>query len=161
MTAYRVTYAREGPYWVAQVEDPDISTYGRNLAAAKAHVRDAIATFLEVDRVDESDLEEEVRLGNELRQAIADLVAKRRVVEQLEDEVTDQTRRFALRLVRDGFSTRDAGEILGVSHQRVAQVVAQDRRAGPSQPDSKTPARPGRTGRSRSGFQGALDQGIP
>jgi DNA-directed RNA polymerase specialized sigma subunit len=132
MARYRVTYAREGTHWVAQVEDPDISTYGRNLAAAKAHAREAIAAYLEVDRVDDSDLDEEVRLANELRQAITDLVAKRRVVEQLEDEVTDQTRQFALRLVRDGFSTRDAGEILGISHQRVAQVVQQDRRASAS-----------------------------
>lgn len=129
MARYRVAYTREGPYWVAQVEDPDVSTYGRNLAAAKAHAREAIATFLEVDQVNDADLEEEVRLGNEFGQAISELVAKRRVVEQLEEEVTDRTRQFALRLVQDGFSTRDAGEILGISHQRVAQVVEQGRRA--------------------------------
>jgi DNA-binding GntR family transcriptional regulator len=132
MARYRVAYTREGPHWVAQVEDPDISTYGRNLAAAKAHAREAIATYLEVDRVDDADLDEEVRLGGEFHQAIAGLVARRRLVEQLEDQVTDQTRRFALRLVQEGFSTRDAGEILGISHQRVAQVVKQDRRANAS-----------------------------
>ncbi len=123
MARYRVTYSRQGPHWVAQVEEPDISTYGRNLAAAKSHAREAIATYLEVDRIDDADLEEEIRLREELGHAISDLVAKRRLVEQLEDEVTDQTRQFAVRLVQDGFSTRDAGEILGISHQRVAQVV--------------------------------------
>lgn len=127
MARYRVTYSREGPHWVAQVEDPDISTYGRNLAAAKAHAREAIATYLEVDRVADADFDEEVRLKDEFHQAISDLVAKRRIVEELEGEVADQTREFALRLVQHGFSTRDAGEILGISHQRVAQVVEHSR----------------------------------
>ena len=128
MARYRVAYTREGPHWIAQVEDPEISTYGRNLAAAKAHAREAIATYLEVDQVGEVDLDEELRLGEEFRDEIAELVAKRRVAAQLEGEVADQTRRFVLRLVKDGYSTRDAGEILGISHQRVAQVVQHDRR---------------------------------
>lgn len=130
MARYRVAYAREGPHWVAQVEDPDISTYGRSLTAAKSHAREALATYLEVDRVQDQDLDEEVRLGDDLGRAIADLVAKRRAVEKLEDEVTEQTRRFAVHLVQGGLSTRDAGEILGISHQRVAQVIEQERRAG-------------------------------
>jgi len=123
MARYRVAYTREGPHWVAQVEDPDISTYGRNLGAAKLHVREAIATYLETDRVDENDLDEDVRLGKDLQGPIEDLVAKRRRVDELEAEVGDKTREFAMRLVEGGYSTRDAGEILGISHQRVAQVV--------------------------------------
>ena len=123
MARCRVAYTREGPHWVAQVEDPDISTYGRNLGAAKLHVREAIATYLETDAVNEGELDEEVRLSHELQEPIADLVAKRRRIDELETEVTTKTREYARRLVEGGYSTRDAAEVLGISHQRVAQVV--------------------------------------
>ena len=46
---------------------------------------------------------------------------------QAQDTAAQLTRDAARRLVQEGLTVRDAGSLLGVSHQRIAQLVRQNR----------------------------------
>jgi len=70
---------------------------------------------------------DDVRLPDEISDEIHQLIDQRSKVEALRAEVAQATRRAATDLRRMGLSTRDVGEILGISGARVAQI---DRESG-------------------------------
>jgi len=127
--AYTALYANVDRAWIVQFRDPDIATFGRTLASAKRYARSALAVFLEVDDLASSGIEviDDVRPPTEISVEIKRLVDQRARVDALRAEVAEATRRAALDLRRMGFSTRDVGEILGISGARVAQI---DRESG-------------------------------
>ncbi len=45
---YVAEYRLDGRDWIAEFHDPDISTFGRTLSAAKRHARELLAVYLEV-----------------------------------------------------------------------------------------------------------------
>ncbi|HSO29020.1 MAG TPA: hypothetical protein VLS28_03905 [Candidatus Sulfomarinibacteraceae bacterium] len=120
---YRATYTFDGRAWIVQFLDPDIATFGRTLASAKAHARSALAVYLEVPDLAGSgvEIEDDVALPAASAE-IGDLVRLRGESEALRARVTAETRRAAGVLRRAGLSTRDVGEILGISGARVAQI---------------------------------------
>ena len=61
-------------------------------------------------------------ISNEISNEIDRLIDQRSKVEALRGEVAEATRRAATDLRRMGLSTRDVGEILGISGARVAQI---------------------------------------
>ena len=126
---YVATYARDDRAWIVQFRDPDIATFGRTLASAKRYARSALAVFLEVDDLTAAGIEvvDVIRLPTEISDEIHRLTNQRSKVEALRAEVAEATRRAASDLRRMGLSTRDVGEILGISGARVAQI---DRESG-------------------------------
>lgn len=121
---YVATYTHEDRAWIVQFKEPDIATFGRTLASAKRHARSAIAVYLEVDDPSEAGIEvvDDVRLPEDITTEIHRLTDQRSKVEALRTEVAEATRRAAANLRRMGLSTRDVGEILGISGARVAQI---------------------------------------
>ena len=65
---------------------------------------------------------DDVRLPSAISDEIDRLIDQRSKVEALRGEVAEATRRAATDLRRMGLSTRDVGEILGISGARVAQI---------------------------------------
>jgi hypothetical protein len=128
---YVATYTHDDRAWIVQFRDPDIATFGRTLASAKRYARSALAVFLEVDDLTAAGIEavDVIRLPTEISVEINRLIDQRSKVEALRAEVAEATRRAASDLRRMGLSTRDVGEILGISGARVAQI---DREAGRS-----------------------------
>jgi DNA-directed RNA polymerase specialized sigma subunit len=124
MRTYIASYEHDGRAWVVRFYDPDISTFGRSLRAAKRYARELLATYLEVDNLADAGVEVVDRLslpdaaGTELER----LAQKRAQAEAVRAEVAAETRRAARALRKSGLSTRDTGEILGVSSARVAQI---------------------------------------
>jgi len=118
------TYTHDDGAWIVQFQDPDIATFGRSLASAKRHARSALAVFLEVDDLEAAGVEviDDVRLPVEILGEIGQLADRRSRAETLRAEVAEATRRAASDLRRLGLSTRDVGEILGISGARVAQI---------------------------------------
>jgi predicted RNase H-like HicB family nuclease len=110
--------------WIVQFRDPDIATFGRTLAAAKRFARSALAVHLEVDDLDAAGIEimDDVRLLTTLKDTVEHLAEQRSVADALRAEVAATTRRTASQLRELGLSTRDVGEILGISGARVAQI---------------------------------------
>jgi predicted RNase H-like HicB family nuclease len=130
-TRYTATYTHDDRAWIVQFHDPDIATFGRTLAAAKRYARSALAVHLEVDDLADAGIEvvDDVRIPPAVAEEVGRLVEQRSMVESLRSELASSTRQASADLRRLGFSTRDVGEILGISGARVAQM---DREAGSS-----------------------------
>ncbi len=128
-TRYVATYTHDDRAWIVQFREPDIATFGRTLASAKRYARSALAVHLEVADLAAAGVEvvDDVRLPPEVSDEVERLIDQRSTVEALRAEVAGATRRAATDLRRLGLSTRDVGEILGISGARVAQI---DREAG-------------------------------
>ncbi len=123
-TRYVATYTHDDRAWIVQFREPDIATFGRTLVSAKRYARSALAVHLEVADLDAAGVEvmDDVRLPRNVSDEISRLIEQRSRVEALRAELAEATRRAAADLRRIGLSTRDVGEILGISGSRVAQI---------------------------------------
>jgi len=124
----RVTYTvkierDETGAWVARVpEVPGCHTYGRSLRQAKRRIREALALW--VDDADQAELSFDVRLPREAARSVARARTVRDAADRAQREALDVTRRTATELTRSSrLSIRDAAELLGVSHQRIQQLL--------------------------------------
>jgi predicted RNase H-like HicB family nuclease len=120
---YRVIYRRdESGWWVATV--PAVRgchTQGRTIRQARERIREALALF--VTGAERAELGEEIRLPARVRSLLERQRAARERAEAEQDRAQAATREAVRRLTRDvGLSVRDAGELLGLSHQRVQQL---------------------------------------
>ncbi len=107
--------------WNVHIEDLDgCQTYGRSLRQAQNRIREALAVWL--DR-DPATLTIRDQLPEQLA-AVADQVARARsAAERAGANAQHQTAQAARALTELGLSRRDAGELLGLSHQRVQQLL--------------------------------------
>jgi predicted RNase H-like HicB family nuclease len=123
--SFHVEYKRdETNWWVATVPGvPGAMTQGRTIEQARERIREALA-LLVGDRVaDRAQLIDRVKLPMPLRRRI-DAATKAKVRADEELAAAQAAFRSAVEgLVKDGFSLRDAGELLGVSRQRIHQVL--------------------------------------
>lgn len=128
---FRAEYRWDDRAWIVQFRDPDIATFGRTLAAAKRYARSALAVHLEVDSLAAAGVEviDDVRLPGDIAVEINALVERRAEADRLRADVASTTRQVATDLRARGFSTRDVGEILGVSGARIAQIERESRRS--------------------------------
>jgi predicted RNase H-like HicB family nuclease len=120
---YRVVLERdESGAWIATV--PRVRgchTHGRSLVEAKRRVREALRLW-----IDEGDfeLDFDVRLP---REALAAIKESRRARDEAESgrvRAARKTERAAVELVeRARLGVRDAADLLGLSHQRVQQII--------------------------------------
>jgi predicted RNase H-like HicB family nuclease len=122
---YRVQFTRdESGWWQAAV--PAVRgchTQGRTIDEARRRVREALGLF--VDNVKNVTLTDDVRMPKR----VADAVKKYRVARQRADREQQQasaTARRAVKALAGGrlhLSRRDAGQVLGISAQRVQQLL--------------------------------------
>jgi len=123
--SYTATYAPAGEpgWWTVQIREvPGCITQGRSIAQARARIREALGLFLDVDEA-VLDVRDELELAPAMRRAI-DAYPRRRQAADREVEAASVAYREAVRLVLDaGLSTRDAGEVLGVSQARITQLA--------------------------------------
>ena len=120
---YVAMYERdpEDDAWNVHIEGLDgCQTYGRSLRQAQARIRKALALWLDRDP-------QQLLVRDELPadlSAVADTVARaRREAERAGTKAQEETTRAVKRLTDLGLSRRDAAELLGLSHQRVQQLL--------------------------------------
>jgi len=122
-TTYTVTFERDKDgWWVAEVKElHGCHTQGKSIAQARERIREA----MELHDVPRSvKLVEQVRIGTpSLDDELRRVREKREAAERLAKESTAETKRVAARLAKAGLSRRDVGELLGVSFQRIQQLV--------------------------------------
>lgn len=144
-----------GAWLVSFPSIPGAHTYGRTLRTARRRIPEVLELFnLDPQQVE---VAEEYELAGPARKAIGDLESARRDLQravdrsrQLLEKALDELQR------RMRLSTRDAGEILGISHQRVAQLLGSTRPMKTRAPTVKRKAvRPASQARSRSNRKAA------
>jgi len=120
MRRVRAVFDRdESGAWIVSV--PAIRgchSYGRTLEQARARIREALRLF-DVQRVD---LAEDIRLPAELLAGVRHARRARQRAEAQRSAAQAELRTTAARLARAGLSRRDAGDLLGLSRQRVQQL---------------------------------------
>jgi predicted RNase H-like HicB family nuclease len=127
--AYRVVIERdETGAWIAHVRGVrGCHTYGRTLEQARRRIREALSLW--VEDADTAELLEEIRLPSEARHAIqSSSAARTRAEREREDAQRATTAAAKLLVERQGLGVRDAGELLGLSYQRVQQLVSGETR---------------------------------
>jgi len=115
----------EDGYWLVELaEEPRVHTYGRTLGKAREHIVDAAALWFDLAPA-ELDITEDIRLPGPVRASLELARQACQRAQEAQDAASGATREAALALVRDGnLSVRDAADMLGLSHQRVQQLLA-------------------------------------
>jgi predicted RNase H-like HicB family nuclease len=123
---YTALCERSSDWWAVTVpEVRGIHTQAKRLDSVEAMVREAIGLMLDVPE-DSFEVNVHWHLLPEADEAVVRLGKARKEVEDARRAFNDAGVRAALVLVRDmGLTVRDAGRILGVSHQRVDQLIHQ------------------------------------
>lgn len=135
-TTYVVEVERDDSgAWIASVPAlRGVHTYARTLARLRSYLQDAIALWLEVDLLDAGEpdphvdpgsitIELQVKLPAQARRATDGARRRRERARTAEADAATATRDAARALVESGLSRRDAAEVLGLSHQRVQQLL--------------------------------------
>ncbi len=131
---YRIVCERSGKWWAVSVPDlPGVYTQARRLDQVSAMAREALALFLNVD-------------SSQIQVEIDDIVisqldeAKTELATAQEEEAdaravhkrAQKRKQHAVEILLDeGLSQRDAGKVLGLSHQRISQMAHFQSRAHP------------------------------
>ena len=126
MTTYTVSVTREGRWWIVRAPEIDQVTQARRLSEVTKAARELIAVTLDVpmstvrvhvhvERVGE--VEDVTGRAEAIRKehARADELARR---------AHDESRELARQLAGAHVPMRDIGVLLGVSHQRVHQLIS-------------------------------------
>jgi predicted RNase H-like HicB family nuclease len=129
MTTYDVDARRDGDTWLAEVPAlPGAHTWGRSLAGLRRAVREVITLMADlpdsaVDDESAFDVRWRFHLSGRLGEEVAEATELRGQLRDMEHTARDATARAARDLHDHGVSYRDSAEILGVSYQRIQQLV--------------------------------------
>ncbi len=129
MTTYTARYERDADgNWLAELaEEPRIHTWGRSLATARANIREATELWFDIEELTVAD-EFPEWLRSPLDRALPAREEAERVVEAAASATLDAVRD----LTDHGLSRRDVADVLGISYQRVQQLVDQTQRVTPA-----------------------------
>ena len=122
---YKAIVTRDDRWWMIHIPEIGGLTQARRLSEAKAMARSLIAVTLDISP-DSFEVEVEVEKVGSLQVAerAARLRAARETATRIEREVQSDTESLARDLAGQGVPLRDIGDILGVSYQRVHQLVS-------------------------------------
>jgi sulfur carrier protein ThiS len=123
--SHRVEAVRSGNWWAITVPGLDgVFSQARRLDQVEARAREAVAMMLDIDEAAVGELAVSVTPPD----TVADLLRQLDVSESVAATATEQAatlrRQVAQELLDEGFPMRDVGQLIGVSHQRVSQILA-------------------------------------
>ena len=120
---YRVTAEREPDWWYVKVEEIGHSTQAKRLDGVEDMARDLIAI---VEDVPEDSFDVVLTVGVGAAQAaLEEALAARAQAEASQRAAHESTRAAALALRQVGMPLRDIGQLLGLTHQRISQLVSE------------------------------------
>lgn len=121
---YTAVYERDAnSVWLVELEEvPQVHTYGRTLAKAREHLLDAARLWFDDGRT--IDLLEKHRLSPGANQSVKRAMTVRRKAEETSAAASAATWKAAHRLAQDGIGVRDSADLLGLSPQRISQLLS-------------------------------------
>lgn len=115
--------------WLAEIEEiPQVHTYGRTLGKARQYLADALALWLNepIDTLRHRIEYRPAALDPTLLKKVHEAIAAREIAEGATNAASALMTTAAQALTADAkLSMRDAADLLGISHQRVQQLVVQ------------------------------------
>ncbi len=124
MAKYTAKYERdEDGWWIVEVKEVQgCRSDGRTINEARRRIRQALALF--VDDAKGAEIVDDVRLPGEARRALRRMTAARVKAETARAAAAAGDIQAVRVMTRDlGLSVRDTGELVGLSFQRVQQLV--------------------------------------
>lgn len=120
--SYTAIFERDpdGRWTVSAAEVKGCHSYGRSIDEARRHLRDALSLF--VEDADRAEIVDDIRLPARVLASVTTARDLRAVLARTEREMVTRQRQAIRELRRLKLGLRDAGELLGLSHQRVAQL---------------------------------------
>ena len=126
---YRLIVEREPGWWIIRIPELDLTTQARRLQDVERNSREAIAALLDVD-IASFDVEEHLQPPPSVVRELDEARALMDRAAVLREESADRIGIAVEKLIKEfGLTMREAGKLLGLSHQRVAQLVERARRA--------------------------------
>lgn len=126
MTTYTACYERddEGNWLAELVEEPRIHTWGRSLASARVNIREAAEVWFDAE-----DLTIEDRYPDWVVGPLSEVLPARQEANRVIEAAAQATLDAVRDLTDNGLSRRDIADLLGISYQRVQQLVDQTQQA--------------------------------
>lgn len=119
MTTYTAQCVRSGDWWAITVPElKGVFSQARRLDQVESTAREAIALMLDV-----APGSFEIIVKPEVPGEVTQARQARTALRQAERSAEEATRSAAEALLRQGYTVRDAGELLGISPQRVSQIT--------------------------------------
>jgi len=109
----------DGVWIVALEEEPRAHSFGRTLERARANIEDVASLWFD----GELEVLDEVILPKGARDEVDEANAVRAELRSLEAVLRTCSTSAAHRLAKENISRRDIGNLLGISHQRVQQLL--------------------------------------
>jgi DNA-directed RNA polymerase specialized sigma subunit len=124
--AVKVEARRSDGWWAITVPDhPGMLGQARRLDQIEGVARELHQLLLDLSDAEVADLEFDVAVVDEVVEGLlADLDAATTAARAAEATLDEARRLVVRRLTAEGYTQRDIGAILGVSHQRVSQLAA-------------------------------------
>ena len=120
---YTATYRRDDGWWIVRItEAQGVHSNGRTLQEAQRRVREALSLDIGDDAFS-VEIVDRVRLPRPVKTKLAKHRSARKRARTEAERATLATRHAVRALTGMGLSVRDAGELLGISHQRVQQLL--------------------------------------
>ncbi|MCV6987121.1 hypothetical protein H7H78_17395 [Mycobacterium shinjukuense] len=128
MGTYAAIASPDGKYWHIRIpglgNHPEygLPTQARNLDEVEPTARDLIAVWLDVP-ADSFDVDAQVELPDSVRHHLELASKLRQEAADAQAAAAEEYRRAAAELKNGGLTVRDIGKVLGISYQRVHQLV--------------------------------------
>ncbi len=124
----RLEQEKDGRWSVELEEEPRVHTWGKTIDQALTRMLEAAAMWFETDESSINLVPKPILTKTAMR-TIDEARQARDQARNADRVALEKMQRAAAELARKGISMRDAAAILGISHQRVHQLLATDSRA--------------------------------
>jgi predicted RNase H-like HicB family nuclease len=121
--AYKVVFelGEDGLWSVSVPAVRGCRSQGKSIAQARDRIREALGLF--VDDADDAEFREDLKLPATLKRTLHAYHGARKRAQAEKEKAQARARESVRILKKAGFTVRDAGELLELSHQRVQQLL--------------------------------------
>src|SRR5437868_3942649 len=129
MHSFKAVYKRDPDgIWIVRI--PEITgchSYGRNLAEARRNILEAFECCTDVlseQEIATAEIADEIQLPSKAQTAVRRVLAQRKRQERDSEQLQHTMKTTVDLLIEDlGIGLRDVGQLLGLSHQRIHQLL--------------------------------------